>query len=145
MPKVIRDLAVRLRLPPGAKVVGIAAGEDGKPLYPDPLVNGTGGQVVDNAATLRRNELPWSQPSNIGLSHVEGHVAALMRRPGAPARVNLVVSREPCEGRFGCNELLSDMLPAGSTLVVYVRDGGDVRYFNTYHGNGRAVNSGEGV
>ncbi|GAB1689508.1 hypothetical protein KRM28CT15_13110 [Krasilnikovia sp. M28-CT-15] len=95
--------------------------------------------MVDNAATLLREARPWNMESNIALTHVEGHIAALMRKRGSPQRVNLVLTRDPCDGPYGCDERLPDMLPVGSTLTIYVREGGQLRLFKTYAGNGEVV------
>ncbi|GAB1688794.1 DddA-like double-stranded DNA deaminase toxin [Krasilnikovia sp. M28-CT-15] len=135
----MRDAAARLRLPPSAYVAGIALDQDGHELHPEPIVNGAGGQIVDNAATLVRKKAPWSRTGNVGLSHVEGHVAALMRERLELRRVRLVLTRKPCEGDLGCDELLPDMLPEGSMLEVYVREGGQLRFHDRYVGNGKVV------
>ncbi|WP_412745319.1 DddA-like double-stranded DNA deaminase toxin [Krasilnikovia sp. MM14-A1004] len=108
-------------------------------MHPGPIANGARGQIVDNAATLVRDWLPWSRAGNVGLAHVEGHVAALMRERPELEYVHLVLTSEPCKGKFGCNALLRDMLPIGSTLDVYVRERGKLRFHDRYFGNGRVV------
>jgi hypothetical protein len=112
---------------------------DGVPLHDGLIVNGSQGQIVDNAATLRMDERPWAMKGNIALSHVEGHVAALMRKKDGPQHVDLVVTREPCKGRYGCDERLAEVLPRGSTLSVYVRSGGQLTLYKTFIGTGEAV------
>jgi hypothetical protein len=77
--------------------------------------------------------------------HVEGHVAALMRRPGTPRTSVLVVNNAPCaQIPFGCDRILPGILPAGSSLTIYVADPtavGGARFHRTYHGNGKAIAS----
>lgn len=134
-------MARRLRVPPGAKVAGIAAGADGARLHDGVIVNGEHGALVDNARTLRADDpvIRWRQVS-APLAHVEGHVAGVMREPGGPREVTLVISRPPCPGSRGCNALLPGMLPQDSRLHVYVADeSGNARFYKTYNGNGRGV------
>ncbi len=140
-PGFVSEVARRLRVPPGAKVAGIATTADGTPLHDEPIVNGSRGALTDNAATLKPNAagVPWSN-LDVALSHVEGHVAALMRTGRAPSRVTLVATEEPCTTRWGCHRLLPGLLPAASELAVYVADQhGNVRYHHTYRGTGTGV------
>ncbi len=77
---------------------------------------------------------------DVALTHVEGHVAALMRAGRAPQRVKLVVSEAPCPQRWGCHRMLPGLLPAGSELDVYVAgEDGSVRHHHTYRGLGTGV------
>jgi hypothetical protein len=125
-------------------VAGTAATPDRKSLTAKPIVNGTKGQVVDNAATLRTDLVPWAWRGNVGLTHVEGHVAAMMRERGGPREVILVGTREPCPDKFGCDATLRSMLPRGGVLHVYVRDGnGHTTYFDTYVGTGEGAKNDE--
>jgi len=84
-------------------------------------------------------------PCNIGMTHVEGHVAAIIREraraaPTEPVHASLVLTREPCPGRLGCQALLRDLLPAGSSITVYVKQkSGPPTWFDTFDGNGRVV------
>jgi hypothetical protein len=141
VPTVVRDIARRLRAPPGAKTAGIATTADGAPLHDGVVVNGAHGALVDNAASLRTDDpvIPWHQTSATR-THVEGHITALMRQPEGPRDVVLVLNRPPCPGQRGCRTLLPGMLPQGSRLHVYVAgEDGNVRLFKTYVGNGRGV------
>jgi hypothetical protein len=47
----------------------------------------------------------------------------------------------PCDYEpYGCEKILSRLLPAGTQLAVYVRDDdGQVRLWHTYTGNGKAI------
>jgi hypothetical protein len=130
-------MAARLRVPDGAKVAGLIATPTAEPLHDRPIVNGARGAVVDNRATLR----PRWRHLDVALTHVEGHVAAIMREPDGPKQVVLVVSREPCPGELGCRKLLPGMLPADAHLSVYVADRDGVRYFDTYLGTGAGAAS----
>jgi hypothetical protein len=47
------------------------------------------------------------------------HVAAIMRRPGAPREMTLYVNNKPCQRRLGCDRTLKYQLPPGATLTVY--------------------------
>jgi hypothetical protein len=141
VPTIVRDIARRLRVPPGAKTAGIATTAGGTPLHEGVVVNGTDGALVDNAASIRTDDpvIPWHQVSATR-THVEGHIAALMRQPEGPKEVVLVVNRPPCPGQRGCRTLLPGMLPQGSRMHVYVAgEDGSVSLFRTYVGNGRGV------
>ena len=118
-------------------MAGYAATPDGQLLHDQPIVNGARGAAVENQSTLRDR---WRY-LDVALTHVEGHVAGLMREPNAPRQVVLVASREPCPGELGCRKLLPGMLPAGSELVVYVVRDGEPQYFDTYTGTGTGAAS----
>jgi Double-stranded DNA deaminase toxin A len=84
-------------------------------------------------------------------SHVEAKVAKMMRDGDAPRHSTVVINNSdgPCgwlarqrgEPRFGttCDELLSDALPAGSSLTVRWRDRGGVARSQVYRGTGRSI------
>jgi hypothetical protein len=55
-------------------------------------------------------------------SHVETKFAMRMRLQGLKHET-IVVNQRPCKGRFGCEELLGDILPPGSTLTVFGPNG----------------------
>ncbi|MEV0291138.1 DddA-like double-stranded DNA deaminase toxin [Kribbella sp. NPDC050820] len=55
-------------------------------------------------------------------SHVETKFAMRMRLQGLKHEI-IVVNQRPCKGRFGCEELLGDILPSGSTLTVFGPNG----------------------
>lgn len=134
-------MARRLHVPPGSKVAGIASTGDGKALHNGAIVNGRNGALTDNAATLKPNAagVPW-RGLDVALTHVEGHVAGLMRSERAPRRVTLVLSEPPCTTRWGCHRMLPGMLPEGSELAVYVAEkDATVRHHHTYHGVGTGV------
>jgi hypothetical protein len=56
-------------------------------------------------------------------SHAEMKVAAIIReqhtRTGQAQHATIVINNLPCEGPFGCDELLPTMLPAGCSLTVH--------------------------
>jgi len=82
MPVWAPELAAKLNpLGPGVKTAGFATTPDGTSLTDAPITNGSAYQVVDNARTLRTELRPFGFPGNAALSHVEGHVAAIMREP----------------------------------------------------------------
>lgn len=70
----------------------------------------------------------------VARDHVEGHVAALLRRAGAPKEATLYLNNRPCPGRYGCDKTLEDQLPNGTKLTVYWRGGHKV-----YRGNGKGM------
>jgi hypothetical protein len=84
-------------------------------------------------------------------SHVEAKAAKMMRDGKAPRHASLVINNAdgPCgwlagrlgEPRFGtsCDELLSDVMPADSTLTVRWRDSGGVEHSQVYRGTGRGI------
>ncbi|MEV4481769.1 DddA-like double-stranded DNA deaminase toxin [Micromonospora coxensis] len=49
--------------------------------------------------------------------------------------------RRPCDYTpYGCEKILSRLLPAGAQLTVYIRDDdGQVRHWRTYTGNAKAI------
>ncbi|GIG61417.1 hypothetical protein Lfu02_57890 [Longispora fulva] len=108
------------------------------------ITSGSRYQIVDNAATLKTDIEPFVRPGNIGLAHVEGHIAALIRERakalGQQVHATAVLTREPCPGDRGCHENLHKMLPFGSTLRVYVRQAdGTLKQFKIYEGTGQGV------
>jgi hypothetical protein len=66
-----------------------------------------------------------------------------MREPDGPREVTLVLNNPPCaRGRFGCDNILRDIIPTGSHLRVYVKDTSQVdglRFHGSYVGTGRAI------
>jgi hypothetical protein len=76
------------------------------------------------------------------MDHVEPQAAAIMRRPGAPKHAALVLNQQPCDAPrrpLMCEKLLPHILPAGSTLAVYLSDGTSTRFYKTYTGTGRDI------
>jgi SCP1.201-like deaminase len=123
----------------GDKTTGIAFDQSGNRLSGGMIWSGEDGPAAV-APYLRGDDpaIPW-QKLKSATSHVEGHVAALMRAPGGPRRVSLVANNPPCPGRRGCGALLPGILPAGAELDVYVSDTDGVKFFATYRGHGRGV------
>jgi Double-stranded DNA deaminase toxin A len=84
---------------------------------------------------LRR---PWKNMMT-ATDHVEGHAAAIMRddSEGPPIReAVLYVNNPPCPNiPWGCDRVLSDLLPVGSRLTVYGPDG----FVKVYEGNGKGL------
>ncbi|MGW4502854.1 DddA-like double-stranded DNA deaminase toxin [Micromonospora sp. NPDC004336] len=72
--------------------------------------------------------------------HLEAKLAARMRRDHIN-RAAVVTNNPPCDYTpYGCEKILSRLLPAGAQLAVYVRDDdGQVRHWRTYTGNGKAI------
>ncbi|MEN3612418.1 DddA-like double-stranded DNA deaminase toxin [Plantactinospora sp. ZYX-F-223] len=126
-------------LPSGSKTAGILATADGK-TRSKPIWSGVQGPGA-NAPGLRRDDKTnqWHRLKS-AVEHVEGHVAAIMRRGTGPKDAVLVVSQPPCPGPYGCATILPALLPAGSRLAVYVvGTDGRTRYWKTYTGTGEAT------
>ncbi|WP_434742726.1 DUF6244 family protein [Micromonospora sp. SH-82] len=72
--------------------------------------------------------------------HLEAKLAARMRREHLTDAA-VVTNNPPCDYTpYGCEKILSRLLPAGTRLTVYVRDDdGQVRHWRTYNGNGKAI------
>ena len=136
--------AARLRtLPPrGAKTVGILTTPEGEAID-EPIWSGVQGPAR-GAPGLKTTDrrMPWHQMVT-ALHHVEGHAAAIMRRPGGPTHAVLVLSEQPCDDiPWGCDRILPAILPAGSRLDVYVLDtDGSVRQWKEsgYTGTGEGI------
>lgn len=76
------------------------------------------------------------------MDHVEAQVAAIMRRPGAPKEVLLVINNEPCDrpGRpLTCEKILRGILPADARLKVYLSDGHRTHLYGVYIGTGEKI------
>ena len=74
----------------------------------------------------------------MGIAHVEGHAAAIMRRRRL-THTTLVVSERPCPGRMGCHAMLAHLLERGATLDVYVAGRQGPVYWGTYTGTGEGT------
>jgi hypothetical protein len=140
VPGFVARAAAELRtlLPKGAKTVGVLATSDGR-TRSRPIWSGADGPAAAAAGLRRDSPRRWHQ--NVAATqHVEGHAAAVMRRPDGPRHGVLVVSKRPCPGPLGCDRLLPGLLPAGATLTVYVtgRDSGP-RLWRTYVGTGEGI------
>lgn len=83
------------------------------------LPNSKAGTVV------RRKDLAKPRPGMNGniVSHVEAHAAALMRTQGMD-EATLFINRMPCSGGNGCLANISQMVPAGKTLNIFVMEEG---------------------
>lgn len=83
---------------------------------------------------------PWRHMETM-TEHVEGHVAAVMRRDEI-ADAQLYISRRPCEELpYGCRWTLEDALPADSRLTVFTVDRRGGVKPRLFVGNGRGRNS----
>lgn len=76
------------------------------------------------------------------MDHVEAHAAAILRQPGAPQHATLVLNQAPCDSRtrpLVCETILSGLLPARTTLTVYVTDHDGLRHHNDYTGTAEEI------
>lgn len=144
-PSYVRDAAQRLSVPVGAKVAGVMLQRDGSPVGDSldrPLVNGRRGGLpgVEGRASLSSGYVAgtgtprWNR-LDVATSHVEGHAAAALRTPDAPAEVVLVTSQDPCPGTYGCDATLAGQLPEGTRLYVYVSKAGGSHILWQLHRN----------
>lgn len=118
----MRDVAEKLPLP-GSQTVGYAVDEEGRPLHDLRLISGQTRWLGSVTEGLGR--LPHDMAGHEVLKHVEGQVAALMRRSGSPQDAVVFINKDMCDGRLGypgCPEVLPKVLPEGSTLTVYEVD-----------------------
>ncbi|MGI5215101.1 DddA-like double-stranded DNA deaminase toxin [Plantactinospora sp. CA-290183] len=130
--------SLRAMLPRGAKTVGMLVSPDGR-TRSKPIWSGEDGPGQGAPGLRRDSPLRWHQMAS-ATQHVEGHAAAVLRRPDAPKQAVLVVSAPPCGGPKGCHRRLAEMLSEGTTLRVYVAgDNGTTTWWADYHGNGRGV------
>ncbi|NNJ63169.1 MAG: hypothetical protein HKP61_20005 [Dactylosporangium sp.] len=84
----------------------------------------------------------WHARTQATREHVEAHAAAMLRRPGAPTAAVLIINKATCVSRgeyVGCAEVLSDMLPVGTRMAVYVSDGTKVRLSKICQGTGEGI------
>jgi hypothetical protein len=72
--------------------------------------------------------------------HLEAKLASRMRREHV-SEASVLTNNPPCDYEpYGCEKILSRLLPAGARLTVYVRDDdGQVRLWRTYTGSGKAI------
>jgi hypothetical protein len=147
VPAYVQDAAAKLTWPsPGTNhTYGIALGADGQPIWRDTAGNPNiqSGRIGpgQGAPGLRREaDTLWHQLKS-ATEHVEGHVAALMRRQDGPRAVSLALTQPPCSRRpYGCEYVVRSLLPRGSRLTVYVADRhGTPRYHGTFIGTGEGV------
>lgn len=130
---------IRRLLPRSNKTVGVLATADGL-TRSKPIWSGAHGPAA-GALGLRRDDKinQWHRLKS-AVEHVEGHAAAIMRRPNGPKDAVLVVSAPPCPGPYGCSTILSALLPADSRLSVYVMGAdGRARFWRTYVGTGEGI------
>ena len=118
---------------------------DGNPVGDDGagLLNSRGMLRSGRVRGARDDIRPDWHPNQRSIdTDVEGHAAAILRRPGAPKQANLVVNNKPCETSLpfrGCDELLPGMLPAGTLLTVFVKSDGVTRPYKIYRGTGEGI------
>lgn len=139
VPDYVRHVGREFRhvQPPSRQVVGYLVDRFGHPLHGDRLLSGSDGPA--RGAPGLNHDYPvagWEA----ALTHVEGHAAALLRRPGAPTEAVLVLSKVPCPAPRGCQVALPKILPVGTTLHVYVLgSAGPPTWHGSYTGDGRGV------
>ncbi|WP_460776798.1 DddA-like double-stranded DNA deaminase toxin [Micromonospora polyrhachis] len=141
VPDWVHGIAGELRklLPRGSKTAAVLATVDGR-TRSGPIWSGAQGPAA-GAPGLRRDDRTnqWHRLKS-AIEHVEGHAAAVMRRPNGPKDAVLVVSMPPCPGPYGCATILPALLPADSRLSVYVVGAdGQPRFWKTYIGTGEGT------
>jgi hypothetical protein len=76
------------------------------------------------------------------MDHAEAKTAAAIRASTGGQRVRMVINKEPCQGVKGCDATLPAILPTGSSMTVYLRDGDGVSFYRHYEGNGEGIEHG---
>lgn len=141
VPDFVTAAAHRLRdRVPHSKTVGLLLDGEGNPLSNE-IWSGEDGPGRGAPRLRRDGPKPWAGMTP-AKEHVEGHAAAILRQDDAPSGAVLVLTKKPCPGRYGCRQLLPDLLPRGTTLRVYVvAEDGTVELFGKrpYRGNGLGV------
>lgn len=119
VPEFAHDIIAGLDYPEMEKpAVGAACTWDGE-RFGEQLYSGSKGPA--GTAGGVRTDLPgaphlWDSVR----THVEAHLATLMRHPSAPKHVVLFIDRPPCPKKFGCAKNLQHLVPKGSTVTIYV-------------------------
>lgn len=98
-----------------------------------PLISGKNG----GPALQMPPGTPGFDPRYHSTTHVESHAAAYMRQ-NRLTEATLYINKSPCGGDpkdlYGCQQLLGQRLPAGAKLHIYVGDGANYQFFNTFTG-----------
>lgn len=101
------------------------------------------GEPVAYASGRRRDARDGLKPEFarrfVVKDHAEGHVAADMRRPGAPEHVTVVINNTPCPSPVGCDATIPHIIPKDATMTVYVTDGATTTHYATYTGTGEGI------
>lgn len=138
-PSYIRRVAADLP-DPGTKTVGRLVDRSGN-LLSGVLWSGKEGPGRDAPGIRTDGPKPWARMKTVR-QHVEGHAAAVLRRPGAPDEAVLVLTREPCDGQYGCDRIMPETLRPDTRLWVYVVGENGAPYLwrgRPYIGNGLGV------
>lgn len=94
----------------------------------------------DPSLTTDLDLRPRERLSRSLTSHVEAHVAALMRRGRIGPEVVLVLNNRVCAGEASCERFLASILPVGTRLAIFVRDGDKpTRLAGIYEGTGERI------
>lgn len=72
-------------------------------------------QVMD---FMRENKIGRQDADPMVASHVEAKFAMFMRERGL-MHETIVVNKQPCPGRYGCDELLNRFVPPGGSLTIF--------------------------
>ena len=120
--------------------------QDGRPVHDGRLLSFRDPSLLDDLDLP-----PRARQSNSMDSHVEAKAAKMMRDGKAPQHSTLVINKAdgPCgwlrrqQGKRAtgttCDEWLTDILPADSSLTVRWRDGGGAQHSQVYRGTGRRI------
>ncbi|SRR6266508_2394584 len=145
IPEWISRAAERLPLRPGGKgpTTGALFKPDGTPLT-DPDFTVTDGRLRSGRIPGARHGLrpDWYPGQRSVDTDVEGHAAAILRRPDSPDHAEMVINNWPCvtRGRFiGCEDTLRGMLRVGKRLTIYITDGTRTWHHKTYKGTGEGI------
>lgn len=148
VPEDVARLVVERRLRPwrpGEDTVGYLFDPARRYFEEERMVSGRVPEAAQGLRSYRSGGFPMGVRD-----HVEGHVAARIRRlhaaaadlgVEAPWDFTLVINNEPCAGPVGCHRILRNILPQDSRLAVYVVRAADGRpeLHDVYVGEGRAL------
>lgn len=73
------------------------------------------------------------------MDHAEAKLAASVRESVKDRHVTMVINKEPCQGPKGCDQTLPAIIPAGSSITIYLRDERGVAFYRHYQGTGEGI------
>lgn len=138
-PLFVEDAARKLpvRTKEGEKTHGRAFNRFGLPIGDGVIESGYTGPARDAEGIDPRQRLLFG--AHFARTHVEAHLAAMMRKRRDFNDVTLVINNVPDRDQVGCQKYLQDIMPRGSSMAVYVKDDKGLRYWGRFSGNGKAV------
>lgn len=128
----------------GQRAAAQVLGPDGRPLLDsrDPAGDGGktwhSGRIRDAGRGLR---YPW-RVSSSPRDHVEGHIAWRIRTDNTlhGQQITVTINKPPCNVTpVDCVPMLPGLLPSGTTVRIYVKQGDTVQWFGDCQGTGEGI------